>query len=367
MNTAGSLRTQVGGPEMRFASVHDALSANWECVVAEPECLAPGQCLPDCGLSPCNESGEGNWYYDTSYCPLYADWLKEELVRLDAQQVVCSSLNVYRYVLALADTPIPVAFDMHNVEGVLYHEMRELMPAGERFGQVLSEENAARIVRAEQAAVAAADIIWTCSVEDRNLVRRTYPSVADKEILHVPDVVNVEEEAPGGDSSPPQRAIFTARLDYYPNVVAAETLLGEVATELSDFPVVVAGAQPDERLTGRDWPSNACLLADPPSVAKLFTDAVMVVPLTAGGGSRFKVIEAFAAGTPVVSTRKGAEGLGAFPGEHYLAAETVEEFVHAIRIIREDAELRAKLVRAAWALASREHSTRSLADRLRIV
>jgi glycosyltransferase involved in cell wall biosynthesis len=41
---------------------------------------------------------------------------------------------------------------------------------------------------------------------------------------------------------------------------------------------------------------------------------VMAVPLDAGGGTRLKILEAFAAGLPVVSTPLGAEGIDAIHG-----------------------------------------------------
>jgi glycosyltransferase involved in cell wall biosynthesis len=46
-----------------------------------------------------------------------------------------------------------------------------------------------------------------------------------------------------------------------------------------------------------------------------------IVPLRTGGGTRLKILEAMAAGVPVVSTPLGAEGLPVSPGENILIAE----------------------------------------------
>ena len=51
------------------------------------------------------------------------------------------------------------------------------------------------------------------------------------------------------------------------------------------------------------------------------SSAVAVVPLRSGGGTRLKILEAMAMGTPVVSTSKGAEGLDVRHGEHLLIAD----------------------------------------------
>jgi glycosyltransferase involved in cell wall biosynthesis len=78
-----------------------------------------------------------------------------------------------------------------------------------------------------------------------------------------------------------------------------------------------------------------------PDTAPFFGSATVVpVPLREGGGTRFKVLEALAAGVPVVSTAKGVEGLELSPGEDYLPAETTSEFVEAISGLAGDVSMR---------------------------
>jgi ABC-type polysaccharide/polyol phosphate transport system ATPase subunit len=68
-----------------------------------------------------------------------------------------------------------------------------------------------------------------------------------------------------------------------------------------------------------------------------------VVPLRVGGGTRLKILEAMALGTPVVSTSKGAEGLEVTPGEDILIADEPTEFADAILRLLDDPARRAKL------------------------
>jgi glycosyltransferase involved in cell wall biosynthesis len=83
----------------------------------------------------------------------------------------------------------------------------------------------------------------------------------------------------------------------------------------------------------------------------LATANVAVVPLHAGGGTRLKILEAFAAGTPVVSTTLGAEGLAVRHGEQLLLADTPTEFAAAVtRVLSNDA-LAARLAASGAALA----------------
>jgi len=51
---------------------------------------------------------------------------------------------------------------------------------------------------------------------------------------------------------------------------------------------------------------------------------ITVAPLRAGGGTKIKVIEALAYGSPLVATAEAARGLGIVDGIHYLLADTAE-------------------------------------------
>lgn len=71
--------------------------------------------------------------------------------------------------------------------------------------------------------------------------------------------------------------------------------------------------------------------------------AVCVVPLLAGGGTRLKILEAFALGTPVVATTKAAEGLNVQPGVHLLVADSPAKFAAAVLRLYRTPDLAAEL------------------------
>ncbi len=76
---------------------------------------------------------------------------------------------------------------------------------------------------------------------------------------------------------------------------------------------------------------------------------VSIVPLRIGGGTRLKVIEAFATGIPVVSTSVGAEGLGVEPSTDLLIGDEPRSFAAACCDIIEDERLREAVVRSGHA------------------
>jgi glycosyltransferase involved in cell wall biosynthesis len=68
-----------------------------------------------------------------------------------------------------------------------------------------------------------------------------------------------------------------------------------------------------------------------PDVLPYFGGAdVYVAPLRVGGGTRLKLLEAMAAGIPLVSTRLGAEGIALEAGRHALLADGAEAFAQAV-------------------------------------
>jgi len=70
---------------------------------------------------------------------------------------------------------------------------------------------------------------------------------------------------------------------------------------------------------------------------------VGIVPLLTGGGTRLKILESLALGTPVVSTSKGAEGLDLVPGRDILIADEPADFADAVLRVLRDASLRETL------------------------
>jgi glycosyltransferase involved in cell wall biosynthesis len=80
-----------------------------------------------------------------------------------------------------------------------------------------------------------------------------------------------------------------------------------------------------------------------------------IAPMLAGGGTRLKILEAMALGTPVVTTRKGAEGLDVRPEVDILIGDAPEEFArHVVRLLREPG-VRQKLSDAAFQLVKERY------------
>jgi glycosyltransferase involved in cell wall biosynthesis len=90
------------------------------------------------------------------------------------------------------------------------------------------------------------------------------------------------------------------------------------------------------------------------AVRELAKSQVAVVPLLAGSGTRLKILEAWAAGTPVVSTTLGAEGLPVRDGQHLLLADSASELAGAVERLLACSDLRESLAVAGRVLLEKE-------------
>ena len=93
---------------------------------------------------------------------------------------------------------------------------------------------------------------------------------------------------------------------------------------------------------------------------------ICIVPLRIGGGTRLKILEAMALGTPVVSTSKGAEGLNVEHGENILIADEPDVFAHEVIRLMDDHALRDRLVKNARILVKENYGWQSIGLKLDI-
>jgi polysaccharide biosynthesis protein PslH len=92
-----------------------------------------------------------------------------------------------------------------------------------------------------------------------------------------------------------------------------------------------------------------------PTIARSWCE---VVPLRIGGGTRLKVLEALALGTPVIATPKGIEGLQIEPGRDLLVADTDTGFAQATVRLLGDAALRERLAAAGRQVVQQHYDWR---------
>jgi glycosyltransferase involved in cell wall biosynthesis len=184
----------------------------------------------------------------------------------------------------------------------------------------------------------------------------------------VPNGVDTEYFTPDSGEIESRTIVFNGVLDYRPNLDAAIFLADEVLPRVQethpDAQVVIVGrGGPDELAQVRG--PNVRATGEVPDVRPYLARAeVVAVPILAGSGTRFKVVEGLAMSKPMVSTAVGCEGIGVEHGRHLLIADTPEEFASAIVRLFDDAALARSLGQAGRMFVEREFSWARAGERL---
>jgi glycosyltransferase involved in cell wall biosynthesis len=240
--------------------------------------------------------------------------------------------------------------DMHNVESLLTARMAA-SSTGPRKAVFALE---ARALRTLERRAGAADVVAVVSEVDRQALTEV---VDHPQVVVVPNAWDAPEPLPPAEGPV---ASFVALLSWGPNVDAAVWFCSTV------WPLVTA-RMPEARLqlVGRNPAPSVQQLAGPsvqvtgtvPDLAPWYgRTRVCVAPLLAGGGSRLKILEALAAGRPVVATTIGAEGLEDLVGRGVVVADEPERMAEELVALLGDPRRSADLGRLGVTAVAADHS-----------
>ncbi|WP_152054001.1 glycosyltransferase family 4 protein [Tautonia marina] len=254
----------------------------------------------------------------------------------------------------------------HNIESQIWKRYFEHERNSLRKGYIGHQWR--KFERFERRAFAHADQVVTVSEADARIAR-DLTEVARVDV--VDNGVDVRRhQPPPGTTRLPDQVLFLGSLDWRPNLDAIDQLLEVIWPTIraarSDARLCIVGRNPSQDLRRRiSATPGAALHADVPDVRPfLWQSAVMIVPLRIGGGSRLKILEAFAAGLPVVSTQIGAEGLCARAGSEYFGADSVAELAGATLAALGDPARARDLADRARQLVHQRYDWAGLAERL---
>lgn len=186
------------------------------------------------------------------------------------------------------------------------------------------------------------------SEREKKLLSEVVPGY--KEVEVIPNCINLCEYESVRRTPEAGSLIFTGSFRYHANYEAMVWFLTEV------YPIIL-DQEGGVRLTITGDHANLPLPSARNVVLSGYVDDirgliasswVSLVPIQIGGGTRLKILEAMALRTPVVTTSKGAEGLGACHGEHLLIADTPQAYAEAVLLLLCDPELRHRLSEKAY-------------------
>ncbi len=270
--------------------------------------------------------------------------------------VVLARLQVWRVAVeALDERDMPLVLDLDASNARVVPAL-DSIAGTDPAARILSRFNKAA-ARYELRVLPDAAAVWVSSAVEAEAVIAT----TGRESTVVVNAVDVDQYAAPHVERVAGRLLYPGSFRYPPNELAARELVEEIAPRLPGHDVLIVGSHAPSWLCAGSWPGVTVVGRVPSMVEYLASASAVVVPLRAGTGTRLKIIEAMAAGAPVISTAVGAEGLDLEPGRHYLAAETADDFVDAVLRLDEDAELARVLADAGRQIVRDRYSVDAIA------
>lgn len=292
----------------------------------------------------------------------------------DAVQVESMQLTPYLETIRAAKGSPVILSDWHNIESELMERYAEMAPG---FARRWVAKRTAHLMRGTEAHLLSACDACIIASERERVQLTQQPRLAGLNIRVIPNGVDVAHytaaaiEEACKISPPPTRSpylLFVGSMDYHANIDGvvwfARTIWTAIQNRYPELKFVIAGRNPAPEIRG--LASERILVTGTVAdVRPAYAGAAaVVVPLRVGSGTRLKILEAMAAGVPVISTTLGAEGIEAVHGAEILIADTADAMLEAVDHILNGSELRQKLVQQARRLVSARYDWNLLGEQL---
>lgn len=226
-----------------------------------------------------------------------------------------------------------------------------------------------RALRFELKLLPLCDHVQVCTKENKRYLESFRPSLAPHINSGLRAGIDTSAYSYPGGPREPRTMLFLGSFRHAPNQVALEWFAGSVlpliVEKLPQVRLLVAGSDPPPRHTFSDPAGAIDWLGFVDNIQPLFSScAVFVCPIRNGSGVRVKLLEAFAAGIPVVSTTIGAEGLARVDGEFCALADDPSAFAAKTVELLENCQLAHEMAARAREEVTRNWDMEVVTDRL---
>ncbi|MGH7245392.1 MAG: glycosyltransferase family 4 protein [Candidatus Levyibacteriota bacterium] len=229
-------------------------------------------------------------------------------------------------------TYLPIILAEHNIEYLVYERFAKTAPA---YMRPILSLDIAKMKYWEKKFWKRATKLVAVSQEDKKYMGR-------EDVVVVPNGVDIKAFPFVKEKERKEkRVLFIGDFKWVQNMNTARWILTEIWPKISeqlpsDFPAklwIVGKHIPDSL---RSLNANGIIFDEnaPKETAKIFARAdVLLSPITVGGGTSYKILEAMATGCPVVTTQLGVKGLGARHDIHALVGETTSDLAKHVETL----------------------------------
>ena len=285
---------------------------------------------------------------------LTAGWTNAAL-----REYVADRLGRYPYAAIQTDLPmqaalprrdtIPIVYNAHNCESALLRRRAKTEAPHIAAAMLL---DASRVRRLERSLIARASLVAACAEEDVLDFERFAPGVRAKAAI-IPNGVDIDHYRAVGNAVPePCTVLISGSMDWRPNILGLRwflrSVLPQLRTALPHVVVRVAGRMSSALAAELRTIANVEAVPNPPSMDPHLGDATVVVaPIIASSGTRLRILEAWAAERPVLTTSAGAFGLTCTSGVELIVRDEAEPFCASLVRLLQTQGIRQSLVAAA--------------------
>ena len=208
------------------------------------------------------------------------------------------------------------------------------------------------------------DQVQVCTVANRDYLLSFRPKLAARMRAGLRAGIDTARYRFQPRDREPLTMLFLGSWRHDPNRVAVDWFVRQVLplilAEEQEAKLIIAGSDPPPEHTYADYAAHMQMLGYVADVREaLARYAIFVCPILSGSGVRVKLLEAFAAGIPVVSTKVGAEGLAVDDGAFCALADAPAEFAARVVELLHDPQRAAAMaeraraeVEAQWDMAA---------------
>jgi glycosyltransferase involved in cell wall biosynthesis len=310
------------------------------------------------------------------WSPAVAEKLAALVNDLHPDILQIEGIEMAPYFFALRDAGAPYGraiYDAHNAETLLQQRAAQADARRPKRwpAAAYSAIQTAKLRRYERTLARAVDGIAAVSEPDARFLRTLAPDAPIRVVTNGVDLTlyRPDEIFPPVFTGSGPHLVFTGKMDFRPNVDAALWFAAEVLPHLKaagvDAHFWVVGRNPHARLEALAGRSDVTVTGAVPDVRPYIVQSdVYVVPLLAGGGTRFKILESLALAKPVVSTRLGADGIPVEDGVHLALADEPRDFAQRIISLLADHQQATEMGRRGRAFIQQRFSWENIAPEL---
>tara|TARA_Y100001970_G_scaffold287623_1_gene412755 strand:- start:556 stop:1779 length:1224 start_codon:yes stop_codon:yes gene_type:complete len=266
-----------------------------------------------------------------------------------------------------------IVYDAHNAEHIIQSRAIQTGITQPRlFLSVLySLIQLPRILKLERQTCYHVDTVICVSKEDSQHLQKINPKIKP---TIIPNGITLQDYNIDIDKTHTKTPVilFCGKMDYRPNIDGVIWFVTHVLPQIQitnpEVQFHIVGKSPTKQVSNLSKYNGVRVIENVKDIKPyIASSTICVVPLRMGGGTRLKILEAFAMKKAIVSTTIGAEGFPVEHNKHLMIANTIKEQTNTINSLLNDVEKRIELGKAGYQMVKNDYQWKDLTNILETI